>query len=447
MKNLLSLIVTACLFISAFAQPKSEAELKSYLAKAPFKMPVLTVPSFAAKDFSITNYGAVGDGLLLNTEAFARAIDACSKSGGGRVVVPAGLWLTGPIEMKSNVNLHVQRGAIVLFTKDLSQYPIVKASSKSKTLQPASPIYGYDLTNIAITGEGIIDGSGEAWRPVKKNKLTASEWKDLVKSGGVVNAKGDIWWPAKEAMEGEAYLDKLKESKKELTPNDLLPARTFLRPHMVFFVNCDNILIEDITLRNSPKFVFYPSACNNVIVRYATVFNEWNAQNGDGIDISATKNVAIYKNTVSVGDDAICMKSSGGKTPDVNSYKLENIIIADNIVYRGHGGFVIGSNTDGNMRNIFVNNCSFIGTDIGIRVKSNAGRGGIVENVYISNIYMSNIKDEAISFDTFYEDVPAGKTADSTQAKQMDRVPDFRKFHITNVQVNGAETAMFFRGL
>jgi polygalacturonase len=446
MKKILLLPALLMGFVCMFGQSTSPKDLQFYLNSAPFKMPAITVPTFSNKSFNIKDYGAVSDGQTLNTQAIAKAIDACAKAGGGRVVVPAGSWLTGPIELKSNINLHVERGGLVLFTTDLTQYPIIKASSTSSNYTPASPIYGYDLKNIAITGDGIIDGNGQAWRPVKKSKVTASEWKDLVAGGGVVG-KGDIWWPSNEAMEGENYLKQLKKDKPKATEADYLPARTFLRPYMVLLSNCQNVLIEGITLRNSPKFVFYPNHCTNLVVRKASILNEWNAQNGDGIDISACKNVAIYQNTVSVGDDGICMKSSGGKSDSPNDFQLENIVIADNTVYRAHGGFVIGSNTDGNMRNIWVNNCTFVGTDIGLRIKSNAGRGGLVKDIFIKDIFMSQILDAAILFDTYYEDVPAGATADSVRTTLRDKTPNFRDFTISNVYCNGAKTAIAITGL
>ncbi|HEX8462938.1 MAG TPA: glycoside hydrolase family 28 protein, partial [Segetibacter sp.] len=447
MKNWVLFLAFLLSITFAFAQSDKEKDLAFYLKSAPFKMPDVAVAEFANKTFNIKDFGAVGDGHTLNTVSFAKAIDACTKAGGGKVVVPAGSFLTGPIEMKSNVNLRVERGGLILFTTDLTQYPIIKASSTSSNLTPASPIYGYDLKNIALTGEGIIDGSGQAWRPVKKSKVNAAEWKELVASGGVVTAKGDIWWPSPEAMEGEAYLAKLEKEKVKPTPEDYLPARTYLRPYMVMFVNCSNVLVEGITLRNSPKFIFYPSRCTNVVIRKASFFNEWNAQNGDGIDISACKNVVIYQNTISVGDDAICLKSSRGKSDDMNAFQLENVVIADNTVYRGHGGFVIGSNTDGNMRNIFVTNCSFIGTDIGLRIKSNAGRGGLVKDVVIKDIVMSEILEDAILFDTYYEDVAVGKTNDTVRTTLRDKTPNFSGFAISNVYCTGAKTAISITGL
>jgi polygalacturonase len=417
-----------------------------YIANAPFKMPEVIRPIFPEKEFSITDYGAIGDGQTLNTDAFSKTISACSAAGGGTVIVPKGLWLTGPIELKSNINLCVERGALIQFTKDHTQYPIIKASSKSSSYVPASPIYGYDLKNIAITGEGIIDGAGESWRPVKKEKTTASQWKDFTSSGGVVSNDGKIWWPTKEALDGEQYLKDLKKKKGELTAEDFLPARDYLRPYMLYLVNCENILIKDVTIRNSPKFVFYPNSCTNLTMDHVNIFNEWWAQNGDGIDISRCKNVLIYNCTVSAGDDGICMKSSGSKNDDAHP-NLENVVIAKCVVYHAHGGFVIGSNTDGGMQNIFVTDCDFIGTDVGIRVKSNAGRGGLVKNIFIKNIFMHDIVHEAISFNTYYEDMPAGKIKSNGSNIIKDKTPNFTDFYFDSIYCNGAETAISITGL
>ena len=425
--------------LAVVAQQKDE---QFYIKSAPFKMPAVVEPKFANKSFSIKDYGALSDGQTLNTTAFAKAIDACTKAGGGKVIVPAGLWLTGPIQLQSNVNLVVERGALVQFTPDRTQYPMIKMGGSSSFVV-ASPIYGYNLKNIAITGEGILDGAGESWRPVKKLKVTASQWKEITATG-VISKDGQIWWPSKEAMEGEEYLKKLKD-KKDATAEDYLPARDFLRPYMVYLANCENILLEGVTLRNSPKFVFYPNSCTNLTMRYVNVFNEWWAQNGDAIDISACKNVLIYKCNVSAGDDGICMKSSNAKNP--NEARLENVVVAGCTVYHGHGGFVIGSNTDGGMNNIYVTDCNFIGTDIGIRVKSNAGRGGLVHNIFVKDIFMSNIVGEAVLFDTYYEDVPAGKEKEEVKTTLRDKTPLFTDFFISNVFCRGAETAIAITGL
>ncbi len=441
-----NLLIAALLLISniAISQDKNIAY---YRDKAPFPLPEVKAPVFQDKDFLLTAYGAIGDGQSLCTEAFEKAITACNQAGGGRVVVPAGLWLTGPIKLQSNVNLHVERGGVIMFSKDFSLYPMAPLGNGSNSIICTPPISGYKLKNIAITGEGIIDGNGEAWRPVKKMKTTEDQWNKLLKSGGVLSNDKKIWWPTQEALDGEKYLKDLKKNKAEPASEDYIPARVFLRPNLVHLSNCENLLVEGITLRNAPKFVFYPTGCSNVIVRHATIFNEWWAQNGDGIDISACRNVVIYRCNVSVGDDGICMKSSGGNRQDRSKFNLQNVLVAECTVYHGHGGFVIGSNTDGGMENIYVSNCSFIGTDIGVRVKSNAGRGGLVHNIHIENIYMKDIIGEAVLFDTYYDDVPAGTDAKAVKNTKTDKAPEFTRFYFRNIYCAGAETGIFMRGL
>lgn len=170
-------------------------------------MPEVQIPVFPDKDFIITEYGAVGDGMHMNTEAIARAIKDCTSHGGGRVVIPAGIWLTGPITLKNNVNLHIEEGALVVFSKNFDDYPLVLTSFEGlSTVRCTSPINGKNLENIAITGGGIFDGSGEAWRPVKKDKMTENQWTKLVNSGGVVNQDSMTWWPTQQALEGEFFL-------------------------------------------------------------------------------------------------------------------------------------------------------------------------------------------------------------------------------------------------
>lgn len=435
-------LIFAALILSlpAIAQTKNE---QYYLQAAPFKMPAVIEPTFPDKTFSIKDFGAVGDGHTINTNAFAKTIDACVKAGGGKVIVPAGLWLTGPIQLQSNINLVVESGALIQFSGDRTQYPIIQMEG-SNSYVVASPIYGSKLKNVAITGEGILDGAGENWRPLKKSKATEAQWKNFNKSG-VVSGDGQIWWPSKEAMNGEEYLKKLKKEKPNAIAEDYLPARDFMRPKMVVINNSDKVLIEGVTIRNSPNFVFNPNNCTNLTMRFVNIFNEWWAQNGDGIDISACRNVLIYKCNVSAGDDGICMKSSNAKNTD--EARLENIVIAGCTVYHAHGGFVIGSNTDGGMNNIYVADCNFIGTDIGIRVKSNAGKGGLVHNIFIRNIFMSDIVNEAVLFDTYYENVTAGKNTKDVKTTVADKIPQFREFYLSNVYCRSAKTAISITGL
>lgn len=423
----------------------SKAQTKDiayYINHAPFKMDPIKVPAFSDKTFSIVTYGAVNDGKTLCTEAFAKAIHACSIAGGGKVIVPAGIWLTGPIELESNVNLYTMKGALVQFTKDHTQYPLIKQPG-SKTYTVKSPIYGANLENIAITGEGVFDGAGESWRPVKKSKVTPALWNNFTETG-VITTDGKIWWPSVDAMNGEAYLNDLK-SKPEATAEDYAKTRDFQRPYMFFLYHCKNILIDSIGLKNSPKFVFYPNRCNDLTISNIIVYNEDWAQNGDGIDISACKNVIIYNSMVNAGDDGICMKSSGGK--DSLQSELENVIIAKCNVLRAHGGFVIGSNTDGGMHNIYVTDCVFNGSDIGLRIKSNIGRGGNVHDIYIDNIKMDNIVNEAILFSTSYDDKAVGKTSTENPITKADKVPHYHDFHISNIVCSKAATAMSIAGL
>jgi polygalacturonase len=421
-------------------------DLSWYLAHAPFAMPAVAQPSIPQHDFRITDYGANGDGHTLNTEAFRQAIKACAAASGGRVIVPAGKYLTGPIELLSHVELHLEAGALIQFTADHTQYPMLPGRGPVVT----SPLYSFDQEDIALTGEGILDGAGDSWRPVKKEKTTPAQWQGLLASGGVLSTDGKIWWPTKEAMNGDAYLQDLRRENEHPTPEDYLAARDWLRPYMVSFANCRRIFIGGVTLRNSPKFVFCPNRCTDLTLDHTHIFNEWWAQNGDGMDISACKNVVIYGCTVSAGDDGICMKSSGpgaSAGPDAGSAgpALENVIVAGCTVYRAHGGFVIGSNTDGGMHNIFVSDCRFIGTDVGLRFKSNMGRGGLVDAIFIRNISMQNIVKEAVLFDTYYEDQQAGATHRSE--KPVDKTPVFRDFHISNIDCSGAATAISITGL
>ncbi|MCX6209984.1 MAG: glycoside hydrolase family 28 protein [Bacteroidetes bacterium] len=442
MLKILTAIISFTIFNNIIAQQKSADE---YFKILPFEMKKPALPHFKEKIYLLQDFGGKADGLTLNTDAFANAVNECTKNGGGKIIVSKGTWITGPIELKSNVNLFLEKDAVIQFTSDHTKYPIIKSGNSSNSFTTASPIYSYDAENIAITGFGKIDGAGESWRPVKKNKVSDSYWKQLNQSG-ILSNDGKIWWPSREAMLGEDFLKTLKKEKPNAIAEDFLPARDFLRPYMVYLVNCKNILIQGVRIQNSPKFILYPSRCTNLTIDGADFYNDWWAQNGDGIDISACKNVLIYNTTLSVGDDGICMKSSG-KNKDGEDANLENIVIAECTVYKAHGGFVIGSNTDGGMKNIYVSNCKFIGSDIGIRVKSNAGRGGKVQNIYCTNIEMKDIVKEAISFDTYYEDVVAGKEKSDIATKVKDKIPEFTNFYLSNINCANAETAVYINGL
>lgn len=419
------------------------------------KMPVVITPKFRKDTTSIAKFGAVPDGHFLNTKAINNAIDACNKKGGGVVLIPSGLWLTGPIVLKSNVNLHIAAGATLLFTADKSQYPLVEANWEGlPQMRNQSPVSATGAVNIAITGKGIIDGNGDGWRAVKSDKLTAGQWKKLVESGGVLSEDKKTWYPS------EAYM---KASKGPANPGQILPGRDaayfasikdFLRPNMVLITNCKYILLEGVTFQNSAAWCLHPLMNEHLTVRNVFVKNPWYAQNGDGIDVESCSNVLIENSTFDVGDDALCMKSGRDAEGRKRGMPTQNVIIRNCTVYASHGGFVIGSEMSGGARNLYISNCTFIGTDIGLRFKTARGRGGVVENIFIKDIYMKDIPAEAILFDMYYmakDPVPLlGEKRELPKAefKPVDETtPVFKNFHISNVYCNGAAKGIFLRGV
>ena len=418
-------------------------------------LPVITQPKFKKDTINIKKFGAIADGYFLNTKAINGAIDAMSKKGGGVVLVPSGLWLTGPIVLKSNVNLHIAAGATLLFTPDKNEYSLIEANWEGlPQMRNQSPISANNATNIAITGNGIIDGNGDVWRAVKSDKLTETQWKKKVASGGVVGDDKKTWYPSESFLKG---------SKMPANPGAIAPDRDaayyksikdFLRPNLLVLTSCKNILLDGVTFQNSPAWCLHPMMCENLTVRNVFVKNPWYAQNGDGIDAESCKNVLIENSVFDVGDDALCMKSGRDAEGRKRGKPIENVIIRNCTVYAAHGGFVIGSEMSGGARNIWVSNCTFVGTDIGLRFKTTRGRGGVVENIFINDIYMKDIPAEAILFDMYYmakDPVVLAwekRELPKVEFKPVDETtPIFKNFHISNVYCNGAEKGIFVRGL
>jgi polygalacturonase len=448
MKKLLFILFFACIAAAVFPQMK-------FSGGTHIKLPAVIAPRFKKDTASIVKSGAVRDGITLNTKAINSAVEAMSRKGGGVVLVPEGLWLTGPVVLKSNVNLHLAAGATLLFTDEKKEYPLVKANWEGlPQMRNQSPISATDAMNIAITGKGIIDGNGEAWRAVKKDKLTESQWKNKVGSGGVLSEDKKTWYPS------EAFM---KASKMPANPGMISPDRDmafyesikdFLRPNILLITNCKYILLEGVTFQNSPAWCLHPLMSEHLTVRNITVKNPWFAQNGDGIDVESCKNVLIENSVFDVGDDALCMKSGRDAEGRKRGMPTENVIIRGCTVYAAHGGFVIGSEMSGGARNMYISNCTFIGTDIGLRFKTTRGRGGVVENIFIKDIYMKDIPAEAILFDMYYmaKDpvalVGEKRELPKVEFKSVDETtPVFKNFHISNVYCNGAEKGIFVRGL
>ncbi len=440
--------------IHAFIKPALLIHCLILSATASAGIPLPSLPVFKKDTVNILKYEAVSDGLTLNTRQIQSAIDAIHRKGGGVVLIPRGLWITGPIVLKSRVNLHLADGALLQFTDDHSQYPLVEGNWEGlPQMRNQSPISASNATDIAITGKGIIDGNGDGWRMVKKEKLTESNWKKLVASGGYLGDNGKSWYPSQTSFNGSKYTNPGVISP-EKDAAFYASVKDYLRPNLLVLNKCKRILLEGITFQNSAAWCLHPLMSEDITVRGIFVKNPWYAQNGDGIDLESCRNVLIERSTFDVGDDALCMKSGRDAAGRKRGMPVENVTIRDCTVYASHGGFVIGSEMSGGARNIDVQNCSFIGTDIGLRFKTTRGRGGVVENINIRDIHMINIPGEAILFDMYYAAkdpialVGEKREAPRVEFKPVDETtPVFRKFNISNVQVNGAAKGIFLRGL
>ncbi len=356
MKKIVAAIFTVPLFILSFnvvAQNTTTSKAYSF-----DNLPVVATTSFKKDTISILSYGAKSDGFTLNTKSINQAITDCSKRGGGVVMIPEGLWLTGPIELKSNVNLHLKKNSLLQFTKDFNQYPLVEGNWEGTAqMRNQSPIWARDQQNIAITGDGIIDGAGEAWRMVKKDKLTESQWNKLLESGGVLSDNKKIWYPSEKSVKGS----KMKNAgviSKDKNAAFYAEIKDFLRPNLMVLTSCKRVLLEGVTFQNSPAWNLHPIMTEDLTIRNVYVKNPWYAQNGDGLDLESCKNVLVEGSTFDVGDDGICIKSGRDAAGRKRGMPTENVVVRNSTVYHAHGGFVIGSEMYGGARNIFVSDCT-----------------------------------------------------------------------------------------
>lgn len=398
----------------------------------------------------IRDFGAIGDGTTFDSPAINAAIEACEGRGGGRVVVPAGTYHCGPIGLRSGVELHLEAGALIQFSRDFDDFPLCIAFWEGqRTVQCRSPLWGEGLRDVAVTGAGTFDGGGEAWRPVKKMKLTDSEWNELRARSGVVDEERGIWWPSETAMHGEARVRQMRESGAPPRIEDYVPARDFLRPNMVQLVECSGVVFDGPTFRNSPAWNVHLMLCENVNIRHCTILNPWFAQNGDGIDLESCRDVRVENCVLDVGDDAICLKSGKDAEGRRLGRACEDIHISNCRVLHGHGGVVVGSEMSGGVRRVRVDGCEFRGTDVGLRFKTCRGRGGTVEDIQIRDIKMAEILGAAISFDMFYQGTAWGED-DPVSARRepvSEETPIFRDVAIENVSCEGARIAIEMRGL
>jgi len=353
------------------AEPLKEMELIRKQIKAPV---------FPAKDFLITRYGAVGDGKTLNTEAFKRAIAACVKSGGGRVVVPFGNFLTGAIHLKSNVNLHLADSAKITFSTNTKHYPVVFGRWEGMELMNYSAlIYAYGQRNIAITGNGILDGNA-----------TYNDWYS---------------WNAGEQRKQVKARDLLHDmNRKGIDPRKrVFGEGSFLRPNFIQLYSCNNILISGIKMINSPMWNVNPVLCENVTMENMNIIAH--GSNTDGIDPESCKNVLIRNCYFDTGDDCIAIKSGRDYDGRRIGKSAENHIIENCQMKDGHGGVVIGSEISGGARNIFAINCIMDSPNLDriLRLKTSSSRGGIIENVFMKDIKVGAYRDAAVTCNMFYE--------------------------------------------
>ena len=388
---------------------------------------------------NILDFGAVGDGQADCSEAFAAALKHLKKQGGGHLIVPDGRWLTGPIKLISNFDLHLADNATIVFSPNKELYVQPSDTLRDGSKKCYALIHGSKLENVAITGHGTLDGQGIYWRPVKQKKVTEDVWNNLLEMGGKVEADGNsknwkVWYPF--------------NLKKDLNvPNIAADAITQekMRPHLVNITDSRNVLMENVHLLNSPKFHFVPTRIQNLIIDGVNIRCPHWAQNGDAMDPGNVQVALIVNCNISCGDDGICMKGGVGEK-GVDAGPQRDFLICNDTVYRAHGGFVIGSEFSGGMQRLVVKDCRFEGTDIGCRFKSAPGRGGWCEDIYCYDIVMKDIIESAFLIQSGYADRGAGVSATDKDNKDA-FFPDWSNITFRNITCIGSKQAVDIQGL
>jgi len=357
--------------------------------------------------FNVADFGAVGNGQVLCTAAVQKTIDECARAGGGKVIVPPGTYLTGPIFLKSNMNFEVQAGATLLGSTRFEDYPSIQGRWEGidRTVF-ASLLTGDNLENVAITGNGTLDGAGS------------------------------VWWDAHHKTQ-ELRRQHGIEGRAPENPPDA-PLR-WPRPRMINLYRSKNILISDIRIQNSPSWNVHPVLCEDVCIDGLSIVNPENSPNTDGIDPDSCRNVRIANCYISTGDDCVIVKS--GYAYDPTHRPSENIVVTNCVFGTGHCGVGIGSETAGGVRNVTASNCVCDGTRRGLVFKTARGRGNAVENIRANNFVMRNIVEDAIVLGMFYERGPRSAMPVNSAT------PTFRNFRISDITVAGAKSAGLIEGL
>jgi polygalacturonase len=331
-------------------------------------MPQLDRPQFPDRVFNIQDHGAVAGGQTKNTEAIAKAITAAARSGGGTVLVPAGTWLTGAIHLDNNINLQLAEGAVLLFSQDFDDYlPAVLSRHEGvDCLKYSSFVYANGKTNIAITGQGTLEGQGKPWW-VSEKKLRALDAKTL---------------------------EQLADENVPVEQRSVHLRPAFFQP-----IHCRNVLVEGVTFRFGAFWTIQPTYCENVIVRGVKIVTQGDyghAPNGDGVNPDSCRNVLIEYCDLETGDDCVTLKSGRAADGLRVAQPLENVVVRHCRTGQGHGGITVGSETSGGIRNVHVHDCASSGTDRGVLIKTARGRGAVIENLWFENLTMGRIKAEAI---------------------------------------------------
>lgn len=384
----------------------------------------IIVPKFSEQDFNILDYGAHTQNIL-NTEAFRQAIQACSEAGGGRVVVPRGVFQTGAIHLLDNVNLHLEEGAEIRFSTSPSDFlPVVLTSFEGTECMNYSPfIYAYKKKNIAITGKGILNGQADN-----------SNW---------------WWWCGKEEygwQEGKpSQVDKgnrdrlIASAEQNISPEErIFGEGYYIRPTFIEINRCENVLVKDVKIINTPFWVIHPFLSNHITVDGVTI--ESHGPNNDGCDPEYSKNVLIKNCHFNTGDDCIAIKSGRDADGRRIAVKSENILVKNCEMIDGHGGVVMGSETSAGVKNVFVEDCEMDSPNLdrAIRIKTNSNRGGTTENVYVRNIHVGKVKECVLKLNMHYA---------AWNDPEGNYIPEIRNIYLENIRVDdGGEFAILAKG-
>ncbi|WP_264524329.1 glycoside hydrolase family 28 protein [Flavobacterium sp. N502536] len=379
---------------------------------------------FPDKTYNIKDFGAVADGRTSNTLAFEKAIKTCAQNGGGKVLVPDGKYLTGAIHLESNVNLHLDDHAEILFSIHPNEYPIVHTSFEGTELMNYSPlIYAKNKTNIAITGKGTLNGQAD-----HTNWWIWSGGKDYGWKKGI---------PSQNDPQNREVLVDMAE-KGVPVPERIFGEGRYLRPNFIEFFECNTVLVKDITIINAPFWILHPLKSMNIIIDGVTVNSH--GPNNDGCDPEYSQNILIKNCTFNTGDDCIAIKA--GRDADGRRIAIpsKNIIVQNCKMIDGHGGVVIGSEISAGVNNVFVEDCVMDSPNLdrAIRIKTNSKRGGIIENVYVRNLEVGTVKECVLKLNMFYN-VYGSQTGNF--------IPTIRNISLENVKVkNGGKYGVWAEG-